>query len=205
MLWLAQVFISVGVVAFGRIAVRASAPIGRLTRRLRRLLWFSILAKVAIGVLLYPQGASVAALALLMSVGQTLAEFGLIFRWLYPIERAERDLPASAREYLIARLGMVWDALAPIVAFGLGALTLDYLLSGQYSVAGVWGALKGSFLTVIVTLMISFPIGVLTAIYLEEFAARNRWTDIVEVSINNLAAVPSIIFGLLGLAVFLNT
>jgi len=71
--------------------------------------------------------------------------------------------------------------------------------------AGVWGALKGSFLTVLVTLMISFPIGVLAAIYLEEFATKNRWTDIIEVSINNLAAVPSIIFGLLGLAVFLNT
>lgn len=113
-------------------------------RRLRRLLWFSMLTKVAIGALLYPQGASVAALALLMSVGLTLAEFGLIFRWLYPIERAERDLPASAREYLIARLGMVWDSLAPIVAFGLGALTLDYLLSGRYRVAGVWGALSVS-------------------------------------------------------------
>ncbi len=71
--------------------------------------------------------------------------------------------------------------------------------------AGIWGALKGSFLTVLVTLLISFPIGILTAIYLEVFAVHNRWTDIVEVSINNLAAVPSIIFGLLGLAVFLNT
>jgi phosphate transport system permease protein len=70
--------------------------------------------------------------------------------------------------------------------------------------AGVWGALKGSFLTIIVTMMLAFPIGVLAALYLEEFAARNRWTDAIEVSINNLAAVPSIIFGLLGLAVFLN-
>lgn len=71
--------------------------------------------------------------------------------------------------------------------------------------AGVWGALKGSFLTLVVTLLISFPVGVLAAIYLEEFAPKNRWTDVIEVSINNLAAVPSIIFGLLGLAVFLNT
>ena len=70
--------------------------------------------------------------------------------------------------------------------------------------AGVWGALKGSFLTIIVTMALAFPVGVLSAIYLEEFAPRNRWTDIIEVSINNLAAVPSIIFGLLGLAVFLN-
>jgi phosphate transport system permease protein len=70
--------------------------------------------------------------------------------------------------------------------------------------AGVWGALKGSILTIIVTLGLAFPVGVLAAIYLEEFAPKNRWTDVVEVSINNLAAVPSIIFGLLGLAVFLN-
>jgi phosphate transport system permease protein len=72
------------------------------------------------------------------------------------------------------------------------------------SAVGVWGALKGSFLTIIVTMLLAFPVGVLAAVYLEEFAPRNRWTDAIEVSINNLAAVPSIIFGLLGLAVFLN-
>jgi phosphate transport system permease protein len=70
---------------------------------------------------------------------------------------------------------------------------------------GIWGAFKGSLLTMLVTLMLAFPIGVLSAIYLEEYAPKNRWTDLIEVSINNLAAVPSIIFGLLGLAVFLNT
>ncbi|AZI37431.1 phosphate ABC transporter permease protein [Caenibius tardaugens NBRC 16725] len=68
---------------------------------------------------------------------------------------------------------------------------------------GIWGALKGSILTMLVTLALAFPIGVLAALYLEEYAPKNRWTDIIEVSINNLAAVPSIIFGLLGLAVFL--
>ena len=68
---------------------------------------------------------------------------------------------------------------------------------------GIWGALKGSILTMIITLALAFPIGVLAALYLEEFAPKNRWTDVIEVSINNLAAVPSIIFGLLGLAVFL--
>ena len=72
------------------------------------------------------------------------------------------------------------------------------------SAIGIWGALKGSFLTIIVTILLAFPVGVLSAVYLEEFARRNRWTDAIEVSINNLAAVPSIIFGLLGLAVFLN-
>ena len=70
---------------------------------------------------------------------------------------------------------------------------------------GIWGALKGSLLTMLITLLLSFPVGVLAAIYLEEYATRNRWTDLIEVSINNLAAVPSIIFGLLGLAVFLNS
>jgi len=70
---------------------------------------------------------------------------------------------------------------------------------------GIWGAAKGSLLTMLVTLALAFPIGVLAALYLEEYAPKNRWTDLIEVSINNLAAVPSIIFGLLGLAVFLGT
>lgn len=69
---------------------------------------------------------------------------------------------------------------------------------------GIWGALKGSLITMFITLIIAFPIGVLSALYLEEYAPKNRFTDLIEVSINNLAAVPSIIFGLLGLAVFLN-
>lgn len=68
---------------------------------------------------------------------------------------------------------------------------------------GIWGALKGTMLTMMVTLVLAFPIGVLSALYLEEYAPRNRWTDLIEVSISNLAAVPSIIFGLLGLAIFL--
>ena len=70
--------------------------------------------------------------------------------------------------------------------------------------AGIWGAVVGSFLTLVVTLGLSFPLGVAAAIYLEEFAPKNRWTDLIEININNLAAVPSIVFGLLGLAVFLN-
>ncbi|MFZ1325407.1 MAG: phosphate ABC transporter permease PstA [Candidatus Contendobacter sp.] len=70
--------------------------------------------------------------------------------------------------------------------------------------AGIRGALMGSFFTLLVTFLLSFPIGVATAVYLEEFAPKNHWTDIIEVNINNLAAVPSIVFGLLGLAVFIN-
>ncbi len=65
--------------------------------------------------------------------------------------------------------------------------------------AGIWGALKGSILTMIVCFSLAFPVGILAALYLEEYAPKNRWTDMIEVSINNLAAVPSIIFGLLGL------
>jgi len=70
--------------------------------------------------------------------------------------------------------------------------------------AGILGALVGTALTMLVTLAICLPLGVAAAIYLEEFAPKNRFTDIIEVNINNLAAVPSIIFGLLGLAIFLN-
>ena len=70
--------------------------------------------------------------------------------------------------------------------------------------AGILGALLGSLFTLIITLLLSFPIGVLTAIYLEEFAPKNKFTYFIEININNLAAVPSIIFGLLGLAIFLN-
>ncbi|MDY6942451.1 MAG: phosphate ABC transporter permease PstA [Pseudomonadota bacterium] len=70
--------------------------------------------------------------------------------------------------------------------------------------AGIWGAAAGSFFTLTVTLLLSFPLGVAAAVYLEEFAPRNRITDLIEVNINNLAAVPSIVFGLLGLAVFIN-
>ncbi len=86
--------------------------------------------------------------------------------------------------------------------FDPGFLTRSDATSPQQ--VGIWGALKGSMLTMLVTLMLAFPVGVLAALYLEEYAPRNRWTDIIEVSINNLAAVPSIIFGLLGLAVFLS-
>lgn len=84
----------------------------------------------------------------------------------------------------------------------------DFLTSGdsrEPELAGIWGAMKGSFLTLLVTLAIAFPIGIAAALYLEEFAPSNRLTDFIEVNINNLAAVPSIVFGLLGLAVFLNT
>ena len=96
--------------------------------------------------------------------------------------------------------------LVTMVTNGIGGIDWAFLTgtdSTDASLAGIWGALKGSLLTMAVTLGLSFPMGVLAAVYLEEFAPRSRWIDWVEVSINNLAAVPSIIFGLLGLAVFI--
>ena len=68
---------------------------------------------------------------------------------------------------------------------------------------GLAGAISGSFWSIVVCFAISFPVGIAAAIYLEEFAPKNRWTDLIEININNLAAVPSVVFGLLGLAVFL--
>lgn len=96
--------------------------------------------------------------------------------------------------------------LIVMVAHGLGGLSRHFFTasaSTDPALAGLWGAAKGSLLTMLVTLFVSLPMGVLTAIYLEEFAPRNRWTGWIEGSIGTLAAVPSILFGLLGLAVFI--
>jgi phosphate transport system permease protein len=76
--------------------------------------------------------------------------------------------------------------------------------SRQPELAGLRGAIVGSFYSLLITISLSFPLGVAAAVYLEEFAARNRFTDLIEVNINNLAAVPSIVFGLLALEIFLN-
>ncbi len=76
--------------------------------------------------------------------------------------------------------------------------------SREPELAGIYGAITGSVLTLVGTFFLSFPIGIATALYLEEFAPVNKWTDLIEVNINNLAAVPSIVFGLLGLAMFIN-
>ncbi|MEO1315184.1 MAG: phosphate ABC transporter permease PstA [Pseudomonadota bacterium] len=76
--------------------------------------------------------------------------------------------------------------------------------SASAELDGIWGAVVGSFWTMIVTFLLAFPLGVMASIYLEEFAPKNRVTDLIEVNINNLAAVPSIVFGLLGLAIFVS-
>lgn len=77
--------------------------------------------------------------------------------------------------------------------------------SREPELAGILSALTGSLLSLFVCFVLSFPIGILAAVYLEEFAPKNRISDFIEVNINNLAAVPSIVFGLLGLAILLNT
>nr|VFJ45895.1 MAG: phosphate transport system permease protein [Candidatus Kentron sp. FW] len=76
--------------------------------------------------------------------------------------------------------------------------------SREPELAGIRGAIMGSLFTLLITLLLSFPLGIATAVYLEEFAPKNRWTDFIEININNLAAVPSVVFGLLGLGVFIN-
>jgi phosphate transport system permease protein len=99
-----------------------------------------------------------------------------------------------------------FDALAAkgLVSTGLGTAFLTNGDSREPEQAGVWGAVVGTFFTMLVTLLMTLPLGIATAVYMEEFAPKNRWTDLIEININNLAAVPSIVFGLLGLAVFLN-
>lgn len=117
---------------------------------------------------------------------------------------AERDVSETSRRVNDAQLRWL-DTLS---AEGRVALKFNKRLfttadSRQPELAGIWGGIVGSFMTLVIALLIAFPLGVAAAIYLEEYAPKNKFTDMVEVNINNLAAVPSIVFGLLGLAVFL--
>jgi phosphate transport system permease protein len=101
----------------------------------------------------------------------------------------------------------VWLEQLKVNGFMQSGFAWRFLTSGdsrEAELAGIRGALTGSILTLLVTLILCLPIGVGAAVYLEEFAPKNRLTDLIEVNINNLAAVPSIVFGLLGLAMFLN-
>ncbi len=135
-------------------------------------------------------------------------------QWQSP-EMAKRLAKRYAAERRFKLIGMVAVALSlAFLAFllikmfidGAGGITAAFLSNSDSTdpqSAGIWGAFKGSLMTMGVTLALSFPLGVLSAIYLEEFAPRRKWVEWIEVSINNLAAVPSIIFGLLGLAIFI--
>ena len=117
----------------------------------------------------------------------------------------DRDVPEDSRRLDDRQLETV-DTLAARGAIEM-RFNRAFFMAGdsrEPEISGIRGALIGSALTLVVTLLLSFPVGVGAALYLEEFAPRNRLTDLIEVNINNLAAVPSIVFGLLGLAVFLN-
>lgn len=122
------------------------------------------------------------------------------------------ELPASSEVDMAAKdggKGALGAAVATLKADGKLSTGIHWPFfrnadATDPAVAGIWGALKGSVLTIFIAFLIAFPTGVLAALYLEEYAPKNRWTDLIEVSINNLAAVPSIIFGLLALAVFIN-
>lgn len=109
-------------------------------------------------------------------------------------ERGLSDAKIAAIDTMVARGALVQKFNTTLFSSG------D---SREAEQAGIWGAIVGSLLTLLVTMSLSVPIGVASAVYLEEFAPKNTWTELIEVNINNLAAVPSIIFGLLGLAVFL--
>jgi len=116
-----------------------------------------------------------------------------------------RDVPEDQRKINDVQIGW-FDQLA---AEGRVSTPINWgLLFNSDSrfpeLAGLAGAIVGSFYALLVCFLISFPVGIAAAVYLEEFAPKNKWTDMIEVNINNLAAVPSIVFGLLGLAVFLN-
>jgi phosphate transport system permease protein len=116
-----------------------------------------------------------------------------------------RDVPEAERRLSDRQLAWV-DGLDADGDLRL-SLNVPFFTNGdsrEPELAGILGATLGSLFTMIITLVLCFPLGVATAVYMEEFAPRNRWTDLIEVNINNLAAVPSIVFGLLGLAVFLN-
>ncbi|NNL94006.1 MAG: phosphate ABC transporter permease PstA, partial [Xanthomonadales bacterium] len=117
----------------------------------------------------------------------------------------DRDLPESNRR--LDDRSLAWfDRLVDQDAIEK-RFNITFFSSGdsrQPEQAGIAGALMGSFYTLLLTLLFSFPLAVGSAIFLEEFAPKNKWTDLIEININNLAAVPSIIFGLLGLAVFIN-
>jgi len=134
----------------------------------------------------------------IIPLSETTAKQG---EWLMlVIEETEQNRKFSDKEVVVidklveeGRIESRWNN----IFFSKGA-------SREPEMAGIWGAVVGSFFAMIVTLLLSFPLGVAAAIYLEEFAPKNRLTQIIEVNINNLAAVPSIVFGLLGLAVFLN-
>jgi phosphate transport system permease protein len=124
---------------------------------------------------------------------------------LYFKHEISRDTPADQRRLSDEQIGWLdqMKASGLVTAhFNSGLFTKGD--STEPELAGVLGAVVGSVMMLLVTALIAIPLGVGAAVYLEEFAPRGRITDLIEVNINNLAAVPSIIYGLLGLALFIN-
>ncbi|MEO1594148.1 MAG: phosphate ABC transporter permease PstA [Pseudomonadota bacterium] len=124
---------------------------------------------------------------------------------LYVQGRVDRDTPDAARELVDRQFDWV-DTLAADgrVARVFNAALIKNGDSRNPELAGIRAAFRGSLYMLAVMLVLALPVGVAAAVYLEEFAPRNRWTDLIEVNINNLAAVPSIVYGLLGLVVFID-
>jgi phosphate transport system permease protein len=116
----------------------------------------------------------------------------------------DRNLPPDRRRVTDQQIGFFDTLVAQDRIRSVFNTTLFTSADSRFpELAGLKGALIGSFYLLLICFLLSVPMGVSAAIYLEEFAPKNRWTELIEVNINNLAAVPSIVFGLLGLAVFL--
>ena len=117
----------------------------------------------------------------------------------------DRNLPAQTRKISDQQLAWI-DKLTASGAlakrFNTGLFTNG--ASSNPETAGIGVAMVGSLFMMVTVLLLAVPLGVAAAVYLQEFARKNFWTDLIEVNINNLAAVPSIVFGLLGLAIFIN-
>ncbi|WP_333794072.1 phosphate ABC transporter permease PstA [Hyphomicrobium sp.] len=117
----------------------------------------------------------------------------------------DRDLPAAVRK--VSDRQLAWLDKAAAEGFLAKRFNTGLFVNGASSspeTAGIGVAVVGSMFMMLIVLLLAVPLGVGAAVYLEEFAPRNVWTDTIEVNINNLAAVPSIVFGLLGLAIFIN-
>lgn len=124
------------------------------------------------------------------------------FKGRVTLESAAQDKNISPEQLQLA--GRLKEAGILSLAWNRGFLTQPDASDKRPEAAGLGVAILGSFMMMAVVLILSLPIGVATSIYLEEFAPRNRWTDLIEVNIANLAAVPSIVYGILGLAIFIN-
>jgi phosphate transport system permease protein len=142
-------------------------------------------------------------------VGQTIAFTALAsgridgyFKGRVTMASAKLDKNVSPGQLVLA--DRLKEAGVLAVGFNTGFFTMPDASDKRPEAAGLGIAIVGSFLMMVVVLLLSLPIGVAASIYLEEFAPKNRWTDLIEVNISNLAAVPSIVYGILGLAIFIN-